>query len=113
MNTGPWYECIGPERDEVFSELISIYPNKKKCINNILDKFLKKYESFGSYRGYACFFKSDLIKSINDQIENDKKKIVNRFIMNYVIWPKYIHNLYKPGGKCYNIAKNDFEAKKV
>ena len=113
MNTGPWYECVGPERDEVFSDLITIYPNREKCINNILDKFLREHESFGSYRGYACFFKTDLLKSIENKIEEDKKKLVNRFIMNYVIWPRYIHNLYKPGGKCYKIVKTNFEAKNI
>ena len=132
MDPGPWYESTGPSVQEVKSGLKSfiddyikkygkIYFNYEKLMLDAINDEIHEitYLSpdeypFGSYRGYHTFVKPNLLKRIIKKIEDKKKeraqKIINRYIMNYFIWPIYLKRFYSPpNGKGYLLLMNKYK----
>ena len=131
MDPGPWYESTGPSVQEVKIGLKSfiddyikkygkIYFNYEKLMSDAISdeigngEFRTNEYPFGSYRGYHTFVKPNLLKRIIKKIEDKKKeraqKIINRYIMNYFIWPKYLKRFYSPPkGKGYLLLMKKYE----
>ena len=131
MDPGPWYEHSGPSVQEVKIGLKSfiddyikkygkIYFDYEKLISDVINDEIRSITispdeyPFGSYRGYHTFVKPNLLKRIIKKIENKKKeraqKIINRYIMNYFIWPKYLKRFYSPPkGKGYLLLMKKYE----
>lgn len=129
MNSGPWYESTGPTVQEVkeslkeFQEGYESGRGNKFCFRTIIsdaindeigEKNIKNEYPFGSYRGYYTFIKPNLLKRIIKKIEDKEKeraqKIINRYIMNYFVWPKYLKRFYSPpNGKGYLLLTNKYK----
>tara|TARA_A100001388_G_C28586894_1_gene411603 strand:+ start:161 stop:523 length:363 start_codon:yes stop_codon:yes gene_type:complete len=107
----PWYQSAGPNDDIVFAEFHRKFPKHPIIVNKVVTKEKEKCGGFGSWRGYYTFTQKTIDFYIKLAIINQKKKIVNRFIMNYMIWPKYMEKFYAPGGKGYELAKKHYEKK--
>ena len=107
----PWYHSCGPDEDIVLAEFHKKFPKYPIIIEKVVKKEKEKYNGFGSWRGYYTFTQKTITQNINIAIIGEKKKIVNRFIMNYFIWPKYLEKYYAPGGKGYEFAKKNFDKK--
>ena len=105
----PWYQSCGPDEGIVLAEFQKKFPKYPIIVKKVVKKEKEKFDGFGSWRGYYTFTQKTITQNINIAIINEKKKIVNRFIMNYMIWPKYLERHYAPGGKGYEFAKNHFE----
>tara|TARA_A100001011_G_C14246579_1_gene815861 strand:+ start:209 stop:598 length:390 start_codon:yes stop_codon:yes gene_type:complete len=128
MDSGPWYESTGPTVKEVKESFKTYLRNKtirgkKFCFRKIISDAIKdeiprnrhadEYP-FGSYRGYHTFVKPNLLKRILKKIEEKEKeraqKIINRYIMNYFIWPIYLKRFYAPpNGKGYLLLTNKYK----
>ena len=131
MDSGPWYEHSGPTVQEVKNSLKSfiddyikkygkIYSDHEKLMSDAISaeigngEFRTNEYPFGSYRGYHTFVKANLLKRIIKKIEDRKKeraqKIINRYIMNYFIWPIYLKRFYAPPtGKGYLLLTNKYK----
>jgi hypothetical protein len=107
----PWYQTIGPCHKIVLDEFHIKYPKYPIIVKKVVKKEEEKYNGFGSWRGYYTFTQKTITQNINSRIIEEKKKIVNRFIMNYFVWPKYLEKHYAPGGKGFELAKKSFYKK--
>lgn len=105
----PWYQSCGPDEGIVIAEFHKKFPKYPIIVKKVVKKEKEKYNGFGSWRGYYTFTQKTITQNINIAIIGEKKKIVNRFVMNYFIWPKYLEKHYAPGGKGYEFAKKHFE----
>ena len=105
----PMYQSCGPNGDFVFSEFHKKFPKYPIIVNKVVKKEKERYGGIGSWRCYYTFTQKTITQNINIAIIGEKKKIVNRFIMNYFIWPKYLEKYYAPGGKGYELTKKHFE----
>ena len=108
----PWYQTEGPCDKIIFEEFHKKHPKYPIIVNKVVTKEKEQYGGFGSWRGYYTFTQKTITQNINIAIIAEKKKIVNRFIMNYFIWPKYLEKYYAPGGKGFELAKKHFETNK-
>ena len=130
MNPGPWYESTGPTIQQVkdsfkaFQESYESTRGKIFCFRKIISdaisdeigngEFRTNEYPFGSYRGYHTFVKPNLLKRIIKKIEDKEKeraqKIINRYIMNYFVWPIYLKRFYAPpNGKGYLLLTNKYK----
>jgi len=131
MDPPPWYEHSGPTVKEVKESLKSfidnyikkygkIYFDCEKLMSDAISdeigngEFRTNEYPFGSCRGYHTFVKHNLLKRIIKKIEDKRKekaqKIINRYIMNYFIWPKYLKRFYAPpNGKGYLLLMNKYQ----
>lgn len=78
MQDGPWYECQGPNKDEVFKLLNSHCRIKEIYIPKWrLEKIIKdehdKYDGFGSWRGFYTFTISTLVDNSFEWYETKYK----------------------------------------
>ena len=105
--SGPWYECQGPNAEEVRKDVLSFMniiklgkdeyeKEKDKIIQDALMKIIPDTRNdFGSYRGYATF-------GVKTEISNEVIKEVRKGYALLTIEKKFIpvvtHQLYKPGG---------------
>ena len=99
--SGPWYECSGPNAEDVRHDIQNSFEAREKLFNcRILSKYIDRFvpitrNDFGSWRGYASFrMKEKLIKRIellyDEEIARNK---INKFIMNS---PWVQDMLYRP-----------------
>ena len=117
--SGPWYECSGPNAEDVRHDIQNSFEAREKLFNcRILSKYIDRIvpitrNDFGSWRGYASFrTKEKLIKRIellyDEEIARNK---INKFIMNS---PWVQDMLYrpptdtKPEGRMYNTVETHF-----
>ena len=105
--SGPWYECQGPNAEEVRKDVLSFMniiklgkdeyeKEKDKIIQDALMKIIPDTRNdFGSYRGYATF-------GVKTEISNEVIKEVRKGYALLTIEKKFIpvvtHQLYKPNG---------------
>jgi len=105
--SGPWYECQGPNAEEVRKDVLSFMniiklgkdeyeKEKDKIIHDALMKIIPDTRNdFGSYRGYATF-------GVKTEIANEVIKEVRKGYALLTIEKKFIpvvtHQLYKPNG---------------
>jgi len=125
--SGPWYEETGPTTEEVTHNMLEAFgiPIKKigkfkkhqvadiiKVVNDVVSVEEKKYNGWGSYRGWATV-SPDLIEKISvklNQLTEARNKI-NKFIMNSD-W--VMDMLYRPptetrpAGRMYKLAESSF-----
>ena len=116
---GPWYECGGPNAEDVRDDILNSFEVRKKLFNCIiLSKYIDRIvpitrNDFGSWRGYASFrMKEKLIKRIellyDEEIARNK---INKFIMNS---PWVQDMLYrpptdtKPAGRMYAAVETHY-----
>ena len=122
-----WYECQGPTRDYVYKDIMKHFGselNKSSKINisfkilNLgylslivkeeIDKEYKKYNGFGSFRGYASFCRKSLIEEVMEKIDkNRNEKLIINKIINFII-----HHLYKPNGIGFKKIQEEFNSLK-
>ncbi len=99
--SGPWYECSGPNAEDVRDDILNSFEAREKLFNCIiLSKYIDRIvpitrNDFGSWRGYASFrMKEKLIKRIELLYDEEiSRKKINKFIMNSA-WLPYM--LYRP-----------------
>jgi hypothetical protein len=105
--SGSWYECQGPNAEEVRKDVLSFMniiklvkdeyeKEKDKIIQDALMKIIPDTRNdFGSYRGYATF-------GVKTEISNEVIKEVRKGYALLTIEKKFIpvvtHQLYKPNG---------------
>ena len=116
---GPWYECGGPNAEDVRDDIQNSFEAREKLFNfRILSKYIDRIvpitrNDFGSWRGYASFrMKEKLIKRIellyDEEIARNK---INKFIMNS---PWVQDMLYrpptdtKPAGRMYAAVETHY-----
>lgn len=114
-----WYECSGPDAEDVRHDIQNSFEAREKLFNcRILSKYIDRIvpitrNDFGSWRGYASFrTKEKLIKRIellyDEEIARNK---INKFIMNS---PWVQDMLYrpstetKPAGRMYTTVETHF-----
>ena len=116
---GPWYECSGPNAEDVRHDIQTSFEARKKLFNCIiLQKYIDRIvpitrNDFGSWRGYASFrMKEKLIKRIELLYDEEiSRKKINKFIMNSA-WVQDM--LYrpptetKPAGRMYTTVETHF-----
>jgi hypothetical protein len=117
--SGPWYQCSGPNAEDVRHDIQNSFEAREKLFNCIiLSKYIDRIvpitrNDFGSWRGYASFrMKEKLIKRIellyDEEIARNK---INKFIMNS---PWVQDMLYrpptdtKPAGRMYGSVQSHF-----
>jgi hypothetical protein len=117
--SGPWYECSGPNAEDVRHDIQNSFEAREKLFNcRILSKYIDRIvpitrNDFGSWRGYASFrMKEKLIKRIellyDEEIARNK---INKFIMNS---PWVQDMLYrpptdtKPAGRMYAAVETHY-----
>ena len=117
--SGPWYECSGPNAEDVRDDILNSFEAREKLFNCIiLSKYIDRIvpitrNDFGSWRGYASFrMKEKLIKRIELLYDEEiARKKINKFIMNSA-WVQDM--LYrpptesKPAGRMYAAVKTHF-----
>ena len=120
--SGPWYECQGPNAEEVRKDVLSFMniiklgkdeyeKEKDKIIQDALMKIIPDTRNdFGSYRGYATF-------GVKTEIANEVIKEVRKGYALLTIEKKFIpvvtHQLYKPNGiMAKKIARETLVGKK-
>ena len=120
--SGPWYECQGPNAEEVRKDVLSFMniiklgkdeyeKEKDKIIQDALMKIIPDTrKDFGSYRGYATF-------GVKTEITNEVIKEVRKGYALLTIEKKFIpvvtHQLYKPNGiMAKKIARETLVGKK-
>jgi hypothetical protein len=117
--SGPWYECSGPNAEDVRDDILNSFEAREKLFNCIiLSKYIDRIvpitrNDFGSWRGYASFrMKEKLIKRIELLYDEEiSRKKINKFIMNSA-WVQDM--LYrpptdaKPAGRMYAAVKTHF-----
>ena len=120
--SGPWYECQGPNAEEVRKDVLSFMniiklgkdeyeKEKDKIIQDALMKIIPDTRNdFGSYRGYATF-------GVKTEISNEVIKEVRKGYALLTIEKKFIpvvtHQLYKPNGiMAKKIARETLVGKK-
>ena len=88
--SGPWYETSGPNVEQVRTDILEHFKNlvceKKHYKDDEIKQYLSKHlvkivpderNDFGSYRGYSCFTKPDIIKKLKDSmIDNYDLKFI-------------------------------------
>jgi glycosylphosphatidylinositol transamidase (GPIT) subunit GPI8 len=90
-----------------------------KIIDKNIDNEYKKYNGFGSLRGYATFTRNTLMLNINKDIEQKKRQLSIQKIKSSSILTIWINNiLYRPpdnngkyAGLRYSNVKKSFEDK--
>jgi len=112
----PWYEISGPSTNDVLLEFNNIFTKHPEIVKDVVNCEESRFGGFGSWRGYWSCVNKDINHKIEEQIAEknayiiiQKKKLVNRFVMNYLIWPKYLEKFYKPGGRGYELVKKHYE----
>jgi hypothetical protein len=117
--SGPWYECSGPNAEDVRDDIQNSFEAREKLFNCIiLSKYIDRIvpvtrNDFGSWRGYASFrMKEKLIKRIELLYDEEiARKKINKFIMNS---PWIQDMLYrpptenKPAGRMYAAVETHF-----
>lgn len=117
--SGPWYECSGPNAEDVRDDILNSFEARKKLFNfRILSKYIDRIvpitrNDFGSWRGYTSFrMKEKLIKRIELLYDEEiSRKKINKFIMNSA-WVQDM--LYrpptesKPAGRMYAAVETHF-----
>ena len=120
---GPWYECQGPNAEEVREDVLKyinvikkgkdLYEKEKdKIIKDVLMKIIPDSRNdFGSYRGYATF-------GVKVEIANEVIKEVRLEYAKLILQKKFIpicmEKLYNPknGLMMKKIKKNTMIGKK-
>ena len=116
---GPWYECGGPNAEDVRDDILNSFEVRKKLFNCIiLSKYIDRIvpitrNDFGSWRAYTSFrMKEKLIKRIELLYDEEiSRKKINKFIMNSA-WVQDM--LYrpptesKPAGRMYATVETHF-----
>ena len=117
--SGPWYECNGPNAEDVRDDILNSFEAREKLFNCIiLSKYIDRIvpitrNDFGSWRGYTSFrMKEKLIKRIELLYDEEiSRKKINKFIMNSA-WVQDM--LYrpptesKPAGRMYAAVETHF-----
>jgi hypothetical protein len=117
--SGPWYECSGPNAEDVRDDILNSFEAREKLFNCIiLSKYIDRIvpitrNDFGSWRGYTSFrMKEKLIKRIELLYDEEiSRKKINKFIMNSA-WVQDM--LYrpptesKPAGRMYAAVETHF-----
>ena len=117
--SGPWYECSGPNAEDVRDDILNSFEAREKLFNCIiLSKYIDRIvpitrNDFGSWRGYTSFrMKEKLIKRIELLYDEEiARKKINKFIMNS---PWIQDMLYrpptenKPAGRMYAAVETHF-----
>jgi len=117
--SGPWYECSGPNAEDVRDDILNSFEAREKLFNCIiLSKYIDRIvpitrNDFGSWRGYTSFrMKEKLIKRIELLYDEEiSRKKINKFIMNS---PWIQDMLYrpptenKPAGRMYAAVETHF-----
>ena len=117
--SGPWYECSGPNAEDVRHDIQNSFEAREKLFNcRILSKYIDRIvpitrNDFGSWRGYASFrMKEKLIKRIELLYDEEiARKKINKFIMNS---PCVQDMLYrpptdtKPAGRMYAAVETHY-----
>jgi len=112
ITTGPWYECRGPDAEEVRKDHFRKYINTIKFKPYKLTKILLKHipdtmNNFGSYRGYASFGLDNYIKkNIHYDIILETDKLKNTTVEKIKKW--YFENKYRPDGIGYKKTEEHF-----
>ena len=121
---GPWYECMGPDAEEVRLDLLSNFKwfnlkNFPDCFKNpsVIKDIIYKVvpdnrHDFGSHRGYAVFTRRELYEEVNKEL---KEYMVNQMLIKRAwkklrvhLIPLIIHKLYKPGGLRFKNCEVEF-----
>ena len=123
----PWYQAQGPNTEEVRNQLLEIYisPNGKynlvsltaikKVINDVMSVEEKKYNGWGSYRGYYTSTHHNLIKEINRKLQPFIEKFARNKINHFIINSSWVQDMLyrpatktKPAGRMYNAVETHF-----
>ena len=127
----PWYQRNTITKEYVHNDMKNTFilhhqrPSflKIKEILKIIDKNIdieyKKYNGFGSLRGYATFTRNTLILNINKDIQQKKRQLAIQKIKSSRILTIWINNiLYRPpdnngkyAGLRYSTVKKSFKDK--
>ena len=80
-------------------------------MNDVISLENKKYNGWGSYRGYYTFTHHDLMKEINKKLqlitEDIARNKINQFIMNSHLVQDILYRPptdTKPAGRMYNVS---------
>ena len=126
MESGPWYECQGPNaayvRKHQFQRLCTHYkitnevdfPYHQRLLQNLLDIYIPdSMGNFGSYRGYGMFgLDIPIEKNITTAYtEYNQPYLQSMNILSEKLKPFLIHWLYKPGGKRYLLKAEENKEK--
>ena len=105
--SGPWYECQGPNAEEVRKDVLSFMniiklgkdeyeKEKDKIIQDALMKIIPDTrKDFGSYRFYATF---GVKTKIANKVINEVRKGYALLTIEKKFIPVVTHQLYKPNG---------------
>ena len=121
---GPWYECLGPNYEDVRLDLFTNFTwynvkNFPDCFtnSNIIKNIIYKVvpdnrDDFGSHRGYATFIRQNLYEEVNQEL---KEYMVNQMLKKRAwkklrthLLPLIIHKLYKPNGLRFKNCEVEF-----
>ena len=68
--SAPDYEIYGPSKEKVKTDMMKHFEDSNVVSESVIDicieRYIEKNKGFGSYRGYYCFSKGDLIEMIED-----------------------------------------------
>ena len=93
MECEPWYQCYGPSLKNVVDEHVAHFKSRATCSEEALQLIVtqcaqaeeRKYQGFGSYRGYVTFVKRPLEKAIEKELGKTLvKNIKNSSLSNEV-----------------------------
>ena len=127
----PWYQSNSITKEYVQNDMKSTFilhhqrpsflkiTEIFKIIDKNIDKQYKKYNGFGSLRGYATFTRNTLMLNINKDIQQKKRQLSIQKIKSSRILTIWINNiLYRPpdnngknAGLRYSTVKKSFEDK--
>jgi hypothetical protein len=102
--SGPWYEEQSPSYEYVMTDIKNSanYPNlNEKIVHEIIKKCVdieySKYNSFGSYRGYATFVHGSILKNVKIHIDEYICQVAREKIQKNPILINWVnHILYRP-----------------
>ena len=67
---GPWYECVGPTKEEVINLYCKEFP--ESIVRKVVEDYVKKEGSFGSWRGFYSFCHKELKEKIRGSLSVDR-----------------------------------------